>query len=74
MHGRDPFMLRNIAAALNRYDTVFAVFGEGHYRSQRLVLEDMLGKPEYIKTVPNPRGNFTDLKITPVDLGAIIFS
>lgn len=45
---RDPFMLRNITAALNKYDTVYAAFGEGHYRSHRKVLEKMLGKPEYI--------------------------
>ena len=47
-YGRDPFMLKNIAAALNRYDIVYAAFGEGHYRSHRKVLEDMLGKPTYI--------------------------
>lgn len=45
---RDPFMLKNIEKALNKYDTVFACFGEGHYRSQRLVLENSLGEPEYI--------------------------
>lgn len=45
---RDPFMIKNITAALNKYDTVYAAFGEGHYRSHRKVLEDMLGKPEYI--------------------------
>lgn len=47
-YARDPFMLKNIAAALNKYDVVYAAFGEGHYRSQRKVLEDMLGAPEYI--------------------------
>ena len=47
-YGRDPFMLKNISDALNKHDVVFAVFGEGHYRTHRLVLEDMLGKPEYI--------------------------
>lgn len=45
---RDPFMLKNITAALNKYNTVYAAFGEGHYRSQRKVLEEMLGKPQYI--------------------------
>lgn len=50
---RDPFMLQNITAALNKYDTVYAAFGEGHYRCHRKVLEQMLGKPEYIWTVTN---------------------
>ena len=48
IHVRDPFMLSNIANALNSHDVVFGIFGEGHYRSQRLVLEDMMGEPEYI--------------------------
>jgi hypothetical protein len=67
--GRDPFMVKNIAAALNEYDVILAIFGEGHYRSQRLILEDMLGRPEYIKDVPNTRGDFNDCKISPIDLG-----
>ncbi|MCL2887968.1 MAG: TraB/GumN family protein [Elusimicrobia bacterium] len=49
---RDLFMLENITAALNKYKTVFAVFGEGHYVDQRQALENMLGKPEYIWEVP----------------------
>jgi hypothetical protein len=68
LYGRDPFMLKNIAAALNQYDIVFAIFGEGHYRSQRLVLKDMLGVPEYIEFVPNTRGDFSELKINPIKL------
>jgi hypothetical protein len=68
MYGRDPFMIKNITAALNRYDVVLAAFGESHYRSHRLILEDMLGKPEYITAVPNVRGNFDDIKIEPVKL------
>ncbi len=66
--GRDRFMLDNIAAALNKYDTVFCIFGRGHFESQRLVLEDMMGKPEYITKVPNTRGDFSDLKIKPEKL------
>ncbi len=66
--GRDRFMLRNIAAALNRYDTVFAIFGVGHYEDQRLVLEDMLGKPEYITRIKNMRGDFSNVKIEPIKL------
>ena len=66
--GRDRFMLQNIAAALNRYDTVFAIFGVGHYENQRLVLEDMLGKPEYITQIKNMRGDFTNVKIEPIKL------
>ena len=66
--GRDRFMLQNIAAALNRYDTVFAIFGVGHYENQRLVLEDMLGKPEYITRIKNMRGDFTNVKIEPIKL------
>jgi hypothetical protein len=68
MFGRDPFMVNNIATALNKYDVVLAVFGEGHYRSQRLILEDMLGAPEYIKNVPNMRGDFNGLEIIPTKL------
>lgn len=65
---RDRFMLQNIASALNRYDTVFAIFGVGHYENQRLVLEDMLGKPEYITRIKNMRGDFTNVKIEPIKL------
>ena len=68
MYGRDRFMLQNIAAALNKYDTVFAIFGSGHYESQRLVLEDMMGKPEYITKMKNMRGDFSDVKIEPIKL------
>ena len=66
--GRDRFMIQNIVAALNRYDTVFAIFGVGHYENQRLVLEDMLGKPEYITQIKNMRGDFTNVKIEPIKL------
>jgi len=66
--GRDKFMLENIAAALNKYDNVFAIFGTGHFESQRLVLEDMMGKPEYITRIKNMRGDFSDVKIEPVKL------
>lgn len=68
LYGRDPYMINNIAAAMNQYDVVLAVFGEGHYRSQRLVLEDMFGEPEYIRDVPNTRGDFGDIKIEPIKL------
>ncbi|MDR1124426.1 MAG: hypothetical protein LBL61_07665 [Elusimicrobiota bacterium] len=47
-YARDPFIVKNIAAALNKYKTVYAAFGEGHYRTHRKISEDMLGKPEYI--------------------------
>ena len=67
-NGRDRFMLGNIAAALNKYDTVFAIFGSGHYEAQRLVLEDMLGKPEYITRIKNMRGDFSNLEIKPIKL------
>lgn len=67
-YGRDPFMVKNIAAALDKYNVVLAMFGEGHYRSQRLILEDMLGQPEYITKVPNSRGDFDDIEIKPVTL------
>lgn len=66
--GRDRFMLENIAVALNKYDTVFAIFGTGHYEDQRSVLEDMLGKPEYITKIKNARGDFADIKIKPVKI------
>lgn len=66
--GRDRFMLNNIAMALNKYDTVFAIFGIGHYESQRLVLEDMMGKPEYITKIKDMRNDFSDVKIEPIKL------
>lgn len=61
-------LLRDWASALNRYNTVFAIFGVGHYENQRLVLEDMLGKPEYITRIKNMRGDFTNVKIEPIKL------
>lgn len=52
-YGRNPFMLQNIASALNKYDTVFCIFGEGHLREQQDVLNDMFGTvPEYITEFP----------------------
>ena len=66
--GRDRFMLENIAVALNKYDTVFAIFGTGHYEAQRLVLEDMMGKPEYITRIKNMRDDFSNVKINPIKL------
>ena len=66
--GRDRFMLENIATALNNYDTVFAIFGTGHYEEQRLVLEDMMGKPEYITRIKNMRDDFSGVKIEPVTI------
>lgn len=66
--GRDRFILENIATALNKYDTVFAIFGSGHYEAQRLVLEDMMGKPEYITRIKNMRGDFSNVEITPIKL------
>lgn len=68
LYGRDRFMLQNIVAALNKYDTVFAIFGAGHYEIQRLVLEDMMGKPEYITKIRNMRGDFSNAKIEPIKL------
>lgn len=68
LYGRDRFMLENIATALNKYDTVFAIFGAGHYESQRLVLEDMMGTPEYITKIKNMRGDFSNIKIEPIKL------
>lgn len=66
--GRDRFMLENIAAALNKYDTVFAIFGIGHYEAQRLVLEDMMGEPEYITQIKNMRNGLVDVKVNPIKL------
>lgn len=67
-YGRDRFMIENIVAALDKYDTIYAIFGEGHFREQRFILIDMLGKPEYIDRIPNMRRDFGDLKIEPVKL------
>ena len=66
--GRNRFMLENIVAALNKYNTVFAIFGKGHYEEQRLVLEGMLGKPEYITRIKDMRGDFSNIKIDPIKL------
>lgn len=66
--GRDKFMLENIATALNKYDTVFAIFGSGHYESQRLALIDMMGEPKYIGKIPNARGEFDEKDIKPIKL------
>lgn len=65
---RDRFMLQNIAAALNKWDSVFVIFGGAHFANQRLVLEDMMGKPEYITKIKNMRGDFSDVKIEPIKL------
>ena len=58
--GRNPFMVQNIAAALNKYDTVFCIFGEGHFREQRAVLDDMFGKEpdEFITEFPDMHTDF----------------
>ena len=68
LYGRDRFMLQNIATALNKYDTVFVIFGWSHFANQRLALEDMMGKPEYITKIKNMRGDFSDVKIEPIKL------
>ncbi len=68
MAGRDKFMLQNIAVALNKYDTVFCIFGVGHYEKQRLVLEDMMGEPEYITRIKNMRDDYSNVKIDPIKL------
>lgn len=69
-YGRDKFMIQNIAAALNKYDTVYVIFGEEHFRSQRQMLIDMLGKPEYINRnqIPQMRRDFSGMKINPIKL------
>ena len=66
--GRDKFMLENIATALNKYSVVFAIFGSGHYESQRLALIDMMGEPKYIGKIPNTRGEFDEKDIKPIKL------
>ena len=45
---RSQFMLQNIAAALNRYDVVFAEMGAGHYLDLVPALQKMLGTPQVI--------------------------
>lgn len=63
MFCRNRFHLLNIAAALNKYDVVFCAFGEGHFREQSLVLEDMMGKPEFIVDAPQVEiENVSDIK------------
>jgi len=68
LYGRDRFMLQNIAMALNKYNTVFAIFGNMHYAIEYFVLEDMMGKPEYITKIKNMRGDFSSVKIEPIKL------
>lgn len=45
---RSQFMLQNIAAALNKYDVVFAEMGAGHYLDLVEALQQMLGAPQVI--------------------------
>lgn len=68
LFGRNRFMLDNIAAALNKYNVVFAIFGAGHYEEQRLALIDMMGQPKYITKIPNARGDFSKANIQQVKL------
>ncbi|MBI3547643.1 MAG: hypothetical protein HY078_01190 [Elusimicrobia bacterium] len=42
---RDRFIVREIARALNDYDTVLVVFGHSHLATQRRALEAMMGPP-----------------------------
>jgi len=67
-YGRDAYMVKNIAAALNKYNVVLVTMGEGHYRTHRLIIEDMMGTPEYINRVPNSRGDFSTTEIKPIKL------
>ena len=45
---RSQFMLQNIAAALNRYDVVFAEMGASHYLDLVPALQQLLGTPQVI--------------------------
>ena len=45
---RSVFMLENITAALNEYQTVFSEMGAGHFIEISKALKKMLGKPQYI--------------------------
>ncbi|MBD5388755.1 TraB/GumN family protein [bacterium] len=67
-YGRDKFMMENIAAALNQYDTVWGIFGAGHFRAQESMLTDMLGAPEYMDRIPNMRRDFGRMEIKPIKL------
>lgn len=67
-YGRDKFMLQNIAAALNKYNVVFGIFGAGHFESQRLALIDMMGEPKYVEKIANTRSDFSDINIKPIKL------
>lgn len=48
LYVKDPFTLENIAAALNKYNVVFAAFNYMRYASQYKVLEKMLGTPQFV--------------------------
>ena len=45
---RSQFMLENIAAALNQYDTVFIEMGAGHFLDLAQALQEMIGQPQVI--------------------------
>ncbi len=65
---RDTFMIKNIIAALEKYDVVWAIFGAGHYQEQKPVLIDMLGEPEYKRNIPNMRMDCAGIEVKPIVL------
>ncbi len=67
-NARDVFMLKNIAAAMNKYNVVWAIFGGAHYINQRRVLSDMFGEPKYVRDIPNMRMDCRDIEFTPIKL------
>ena len=59
---RDTYMLNQIADALNKNDTVWCHFGEGHFRSQYKNLVKWMGMPKYYIDYANNRKNKVNLK------------
>lgn len=52
---RDPYMIKQIFKAVNKYKNVLVTMGAGHYECQRLVFENSFGKPKYIYTFPKSK-------------------
>lgn len=63
MRVRDMYMLNQIADALNKNDTVWCHFGEGHFRSQYNNLVKWMGAPKYYIDYANNRKNMANLKL-----------
>ena len=55
LYSRNPYMLKEIFKAINKYDNVLVTMGAGHYEEQRIVLEKAFGIPKYIHKFPKSK-------------------